>query len=80
MAKEGRDNKMIAIREVTEDGEWKFLGWQNDWSWSNRDTLPFEYIRCCDAGHTRREENIGKHQWQVYCDICQITWKYDNSD
>lgn len=71
---------MIDIREVTEDGEWKYLGWQNSWDWSSRDTLPFEYVRCCDAGHTRREENIGKCQTQVYCDICWITWKYDSGD
>lgn len=73
---------MIDIREVTKDGEWKNLGWQNGWSLVYREKggVPYEYQRCCDAKHQLREENIGKSQWQVYCNICQITWKYDSGD
>lgn len=56
------------------------LGYQNGWKLMHKDWVPAEYKDCIDAGHRRREENIGKCQTQVYCDICWITWKVDSGD
>lgn len=60
--------------------KYKELGWQNGWNRKKEGGVPYEYLRCRDAGHQRREKNIGKCRTQVFCDTCWITYKYDSSD
>lgn len=65
--------------------DYKNLGYANSWKeYSDIElifrTSPVEYLKCINAGHELRKENIGKCQTQVFCDICKITWKYDSGD
>ena len=55
--------------------DYRNLGYVNGW-----EINPVEYMECIKAGHQRREENIGKCQTQIFCDICKITWKIDSGD
>lgn len=40
--------------------EYKNLGWQNGWDRESENGVPYEYQRCCDAGH---ERSVHKEEW-----------------
>jgi hypothetical protein len=41
---------------------------------------PVEFQLCREAGHKPREITKGRCWYQVYCDICKITYDVDSSD
>ena len=70
----------------------KDLGCANGWSpivWTLQDgskriekldTTPDEYKKCVSLKHKWTETKKGRCWYQVYCNICGITWDYDCSD
>lgn len=43
------------------------------------DTTPELYTKCVEAGHKTHETQKGNCWYQVYCDVCGLTWDYDCS-
>ena len=76
------------MEHVRRKNMYKNLGCANGWSpivWTRpngekfvekTDTTPEEFKMC---NHACREVKKGNCWYQVYCDVCKITWDYDCS-
>ena len=74
----------LDINKALKDANYKFLGWQNEWSRENdsEDYIVTEYRHCRRLGHTvdHVSHNPRGTENTASCDICKIYWKYDSSD